>query len=651
MRLYVISAFMIGSANLALAQPTQWRTQDGGNGHWYQTTGTTVHTWEQARDAAIAQGGNLVVFTTDEEHAFLEANLGWDGPPGLHGYVGLYQDRTAPDYSEPDGGWRWVTGEPLQRSPWAEGYPNNDGGGQDYGINYGDFRLDDWSPGTCCTPGLMTIEWSADCNGDGIVDKGQILSGQLPDANGNGVPDICDMPLSADVVLASGVSPVRAYSGGPRYTTFAVNPYQHNESVSMFQTFTEADFTAAQNAPDATVLTLLGLWNNSGNVPGGFTGANAGPLNSSLARWVHNSSGDYAGQSVLFAVPFDATTTQVDITLSFLSDNGFGNRLGANNQPTPAGYGNDGVFVNGVSLGYCAPGGPNQPLQYDAVNTITFTDVPTTIGQNWLYLYQFNWGGPGGSAFTAEINMVDTPSCPVITAQPQSAAWAPGSNVTFMLDVAGPASGFQWRFNGTPLADGPRVSGSDSPTLTITNIRNSDQGSYDCVVTSLCDSIASEVALLSCRPVIVAQPPARVPVAPGLEISISVPEGAFYTYRWRQNGQNLFNTPGLLSGVTTRTLRLLSNDPSLLGEYDCVLTNSCGTTISSATVVYCFADYDYNQDENVDLVDAQDLAQVFVGQRQPEDYWLDGDVNGDENVDLTDAQLLAAFVVSGVCPL
>jgi hypothetical protein len=230
-------------------------------------------------------------------------------------------------------------------------------------------------------------------------------------------------------------------------------------------------------------------------------------------------------------------------------------------------------------------------------------------------------------------------------------AWAPGSNVTFTLDVAGPASGFQWRFNGTPLVDGPRVSGAGTPTLTITNIRNSDQGSYDCVVTSQCDPIASEVALLSCRPVIVAQPPARVPVAPGLEISISVPDGAFYTFRWRQNGQNLFNTAGLLSGVTTRTLRLLSDDPSLFGEYDCVVTNSCGTTISSATTVYCFADYDYNQDENVDLIDAQDLAQAFVGLRQPEDHWLDGDVNGDENVDLTDAQLLAAFVVSGVCPL
>jgi len=36
------------------------------------------------------------------------------------------------------------------------------------------------------------IEWSADCNSDGIVDYGQILAGQFADANTNGIPDICE---------------------------------------------------------------------------------------------------------------------------------------------------------------------------------------------------------------------------------------------------------------------------------------------------------------------------------------------------------------------------------------------------------------------------------------------------------------------------
>ncbi len=62
-------------------------------------------------------------------------------------------------------------------------------------------------------------------------------------------------------------------------------------------------------------------------------------------------------------------------------------------------------------------------------------------------------------------------------------------------------------------------------------------------------------------------------------------------------------------------------------------------------------DYDYNQDENVDLTDAQQMAQVFVGLLVPEANWLDGDLNGDENADLTDAQILASYVVTGTCGL
>ena len=62
-------------------------------------------------------------------------------------------------------------------------------------------------------------------------------------------------------------------------------------------------------------------------------------------------------------------------------------------------------------------------------------------------------------------------------------------------------------------------------------------------------------------------------------------------------------------------------------------------------------EYDFNQDENVDLLDAQQMAQVFVGLLLPEANWLDGDLNGDENADLTDAQILAAYVVSGNCAL
>jgi len=62
----------------------------------------------------------------------------------------------------------------------------------------------DWSAKELTT---AVIEWSADCNNDGIVDYGQILRGELADTNANGVPDICD-PCVADIVqdgLVNGI--------------------------------------------------------------------------------------------------------------------------------------------------------------------------------------------------------------------------------------------------------------------------------------------------------------------------------------------------------------------------------------------------------------------------------------------------------------
>jgi hypothetical protein len=62
-------------------------------------------------------------------------------------------------------------------------------------------RWDDLETGSpsCGGPTFNTvaiIEWSADCNSDGIVDFGQILAGELDDANGNNIPDCCEAGTS-----------------------------------------------------------------------------------------------------------------------------------------------------------------------------------------------------------------------------------------------------------------------------------------------------------------------------------------------------------------------------------------------------------------------------------------------------------------------
>src|SRR5439155_17323152 len=101
------------------------------NGHWYQAVQSPSGlSWYQAQAAAVAltyggYPGHLLTITSADEQAFIERSL--PVARELYWWVGAYQDKTAPDYGEPGGGWRWVTGEPFFYSHWYPGEPNNDG--------------------------------------------------------------------------------------------------------------------------------------------------------------------------------------------------------------------------------------------------------------------------------------------------------------------------------------------------------------------------------------------------------------------------------------------------------------------------------------------------------------------------------------------
>jgi hypothetical protein len=47
--------------------------------------------------------------------------------PNDGAWIGAYQNTTAPDYSEPGGGWRWVTGEPWSYTNWRTNEPSDSG--------------------------------------------------------------------------------------------------------------------------------------------------------------------------------------------------------------------------------------------------------------------------------------------------------------------------------------------------------------------------------------------------------------------------------------------------------------------------------------------------------------------------------------------
>ncbi len=179
----VFAAGIVMDCAYAQVAPTEWRKAEGGNGHWYGWSDVLGDFWT-LKARCESRGGYLTSLTSAQEQAWIASTFG-----PRYTYIGAYQDLGARDYAEPNGGWRWVSGEPFVHDPLIHSF-DNAGGVQNFGwfnpccLNIiDDVQLVNLS-------GL--VEWSSDCNGDGVVDFGQILTGALSDDDGNSVPDCCE---------------------------------------------------------------------------------------------------------------------------------------------------------------------------------------------------------------------------------------------------------------------------------------------------------------------------------------------------------------------------------------------------------------------------------------------------------------------------
>ena len=172
----------------------QWTQAEGGNGHWYERI-DDLDTWSAASDYAQSIGAHLISINSSNEDSWAYEQLDGDTC-----WIGAWQDiNDLENYSEPDGGWRWTSSDPWIYTNWNGGGPDNNGLTNEPSEEYGAY---------CCSGkwndiydvdnnGTITlkpsiIEWSADCNGDGIVDYGQILDGTYDDDDGDGILNICE---------------------------------------------------------------------------------------------------------------------------------------------------------------------------------------------------------------------------------------------------------------------------------------------------------------------------------------------------------------------------------------------------------------------------------------------------------------------------
>ena len=170
-----------GEACVVGNYPVQWKVSDGGNGHWYGTLPGTGGNWYARAIEAEQKGGYLATVSDAAEFAFVQRVSPW-----IY-YLGGYRIDPVPP-NDPTDGWRWVTGEPFPYSLRCTGwYPDSE-----RWITAAAWQDCLGESDNSGPPYYYMVEWSADCNNDGIVDYGQILTGQLSDANSNGVPDTCE---------------------------------------------------------------------------------------------------------------------------------------------------------------------------------------------------------------------------------------------------------------------------------------------------------------------------------------------------------------------------------------------------------------------------------------------------------------------------
>ncbi len=160
--------------------PIQWRSEDGGNGHWYATS-DRFGTWDAMRELAVSKGGDLAsIQSIEENRAANRARRLADAATGGGPWIGGRKFTGQP--------WQWSDGSEWRFTNWAQSEPCcGDSGLYVHLYPAGEWNDHNQNEYSC----RALIEWCADCNNDGVVDYGQILQGQLADTNTDGVPDVC----------------------------------------------------------------------------------------------------------------------------------------------------------------------------------------------------------------------------------------------------------------------------------------------------------------------------------------------------------------------------------------------------------------------------------------------------------------------------
>lgn len=209
-------------------------------------------------------------------------------------------------------------------------------------------------------------------------------------------------------------------------------------------------------------------------------------------------------------------------------------------------------------------------LDGETASKIVFPNIdPSDAGE--YYCQVSGICEPSVKSVIATVGIADHPQ---ITTQPVGGEVCEGKDFTFTAAATGGDLSYVWRINDVPIPN------SNSPVLKITGAKSSDQGDYKVIVNNKCGTEISQTVNLKVNllPKIASQPSdLKLLRGDKAEFNVITQDGSV-TFQWRKDGKNIDN-------ATSNTYKIESVLEADAGKYDCVLTNSCGSTTSRQAVL------------------------------------------------------------------